>query len=476
QDGSRLSPEGAWKELAIKISRLARGSSHMPVDVFLLLREPVFELLYDYGHLEKILDDARNHSWGGNTYLAWDQISDMAFDKLYGGNPQIIEEWFLMLAHSGLTDLIEIPGRSRSNGEGDESKTLSACALQSEYRRRILRSLVSPGGWGPILREDAYLLGEFTKKLIERDLLPPDTTNQAVFYHRKPGRRQGMPPLLDKANHLNRWANRFVAAVPGIDPKVLKELWKMEPVVFNGIFEWLYALVRLKQAVCPSPTAPPPEGYEHCIVPVEDSHEKKFHSGPNDGPPRLLVTSAFHPSKEPHHCIGAAKEIGALLRNLPFHLEVQVHPSITCELFPDLLEAGPFTAWLHISHGDRKEGLYEDETRQYAGPDRWLRCFNTYRGSLQLVILSACESASIAELFAQSGTCVAIGFENTVLVTAARLLTEIVIPAAFYREDTSAAILDAFREACGRLDIRTTESSAYSDALPKAFRIDTKTS
>jgi len=136
------------------------------------------------------------------------------------------------------------------------------------------------------------------------------------------------------------------------------------------------------------------------------------------------------PNEESGHSAAAAREVGAMLRGLPFHLDLLVHPCVTCESLPDLLESGRFTAWIHLSHGDVTGGLYEPQLKEYASPQRWLTCFTAYKSSLKLVIFSSCESAHVARLFAEAGVGVAVGFRSKVLVRATGILAQRVVPTA----------------------------------------------
>ncbi|HXO74251.1 MAG TPA: hypothetical protein VN824_03450, partial [Puia sp.] len=136
------SPEQSWQAVAIEIQQQAcqpgEDDPHTPIDVFLYLRGPLLENLYDYGSLEKIVNDARNHAWGGNVYIAWEQ---KVFDTIAEKNETVLEEWFRMLSKSGVTDIIEIT--KKVQGDRPEHIILRACALESERRRERLRNLVS---------------------------------------------------------------------------------------------------------------------------------------------------------------------------------------------------------------------------------------------------------------------------------------------------------------------------------------------
>jgi hypothetical protein len=487
ESGNRLPPEKAWAQLASNINKRANTDSSMPVDVFLILRKSLPENFYDEGRLEIIINDARNHAWGGDIYIVWDQKADTGFNNLYGRNQTAFEKWFRMLIDCGVTALIEIPKKIKLE-EPNESIILRKYAQEANDRREHLQKLVSNNGWSVVLRDEACLLDAFIKQHVEQDTLPSTSTNQIIFYDRKP--RRGLSYLLEKARDSYRGGKRFVAAVPGIDARDLEGLCKQESadlklILFSSIFEWLYAFIRLDQASRPSSARLSTNcNQAYCnddhITWVKPSRKIRFQPKSNDAEMRLLVTSAFNQAQEKDHCTEAAKEIGESLRNLPFQVEIEVYPYITCETFPDVLAGKQFTAWLHIGHGNRKEGLYEGRANQFASPDRWLTCFNAYPGSLQLVILSACYSAQMARSLAEAGVCVAIGFEKQVLTVAARKLTERVLPAVFQAGDKQRASLDAFRQVFGELDSRTclqgTQQKRYSDARPRAFAINLKSS
>ena len=88
-------------------------------------------------------------------------------------------------------------------------------------------------------------------------------------------------------------------------------------------------------------------------------------------------------------------------------------------------------------------------------------------------MVSACESAQIAEELAKRGIGVAIGFENNIYVKAARIVSERVIPSAFELVDCRRKILNAFATAYLDLQSRSYLDDGvtryYSDCLPKAF-------
>jgi hypothetical protein len=481
EPGSHIPHKDKWEELAIKINRLAYGGAHTPVDVFLYLRDPLRETFYNYGHLKNIVNYARNHTWAGNLYLVWDQQAGTAFSSLYPGNAIVLEKWFQVLSEERVTDLIEITKEIKSKYP-DALNLLRVCADVAKQRRNNLRGFVTAEGWGVILRNEASLPEAFIKILVKAKLLPSDTTNKVIFFDQKP--HFGLIELLDKSRRLSQEGSRLVTSLPKINSNELKYLCNREglnePIDFNGTFEWLYALIRLNQASRASAPTPLVGYSQEYFEGVEPSEERLFRLELNDGNLRLLVTSAFHHKDGEGYCIAAAQEIGALLRYLPFNIDIEVHPYINCGSLPGVLKDKQFTAWLHLGHGKSGQGLCEAGNEEYASPKRWLACFKAYQRNLQLVLLSVCESADIARLFAAAGVRVAIGFENEVLTGATKILTEKVIPAALQTGDRQEAIIVAFQEACrslsSRTDLHNGEEKSYIDARPRAFGVRIKPS
>jgi hypothetical protein len=363
-----------------------------------------------------------------------------------------------------------------------------------------LRKLVGLDGWRVILRDGASFLNNFIEHFIT-ELHLSEGNNLAVFYDQRPP--LGWAQLLKRAREYHRGGNLFVAAISRSSDKDiqdLEELWErdfpgLKLFIFKGAFEWLYAFIRLAQASGPATLAQQVNLTHRDITWVTPTNKTNFDTELPGGDVSLLVTSAFTFSPasetssdvfeeralqddaedEAEYCLDAAKEIGGILSHLPFYVRVKVLHCITAEELPNFLEGHPFTAWIHLGHGDER-GLRENPATQSASSQRWLDCFNDYERGLQLVIFSACESADLARSFAESGlTQVAIGFENQVLTQATRTLSGKVMPAALQSGNRQKAILQAFLEAVIGLHRRSYEENCedryYSDAAPRAFAV-----
>jgi hypothetical protein len=493
----RDATQNTWRQLAFDINQEAALNPDVPVDVFLHLRGRLIEYLDDISTLNKIVNYARDYTWGGNIYIVWDQISDSVFERLYKGNEKVLQGLLRMLVQSGVTDLIEIQKRRQVAGR-DEKTILYECALESTQRRKRLQQLVDINGWQIVLREGASFLADFVDEFVREELGLIEGKNLAVFYDQRP--RGGWGQLLKQSRLYERNGKPFVAALSRSNPKDardLEELWKQESqglklFLFNGIFEWLYTFTRLCQASHP-PATPVGEVEPGDIVWVETT--RRHVSGPEmkGRAPRLLVTSAFALCRigesyfdeseggdareawevEAEHCIEASLEIGRCLRHLPFHVAVEVRQRVTCEQMPGFLEGDPFTAWLYLGHGDEELGLREAQAGRYASPQRWLACFEGYEAQLHLVIFSACESTGLAQLFVESGVAeVSIGFGREALTDATRVLSAMVMPVALQNESSRDAVLKAFKEAVlilRRSSYQNAQVKYYSDAEPKAF-------
>jgi CHAT domain-containing protein len=498
----RLTPEVAWRDLALEINQMACNKSNnlsdLALDVFLVFRGRFVEN-YDCACLEEIARYARDYTWASNIYIVWDQKPETKFDRLYTGNEMTLEEWFRMLIRFGVTDLIEIPKKERLR-KTDPDSLLRDCALKSERRRRRMRKLVSNEGSGIVLRDDAFFLEEFLNAFAMNEVLFSESQNLVVFYDQRPKKSWGQ--LVEKSGFFNRSGIWFVAALcrDHKDFRDLEQLWKQESnkakprcfdgiFVFNGIFEWLYALIRLKQAAHPSPatlrptTQPDVEWLEPDKILIERE--------PGNGELSLLVTStfvlseenAFHFSPEGfsqlvkeqnEYCISAAKEIGAVLRKLSFNVAVEVHHCLRSEQVSHLLKDRQFTAWLFLGHRNRLRGVRKEYEGHYAAPENWLYSFELYgTRNLQLVIFSSYASAAIARRLAASGARVAVGFQNETLAQASRELSAMVMPAALEPGDRQSAVISALTEAQDFLQRIYSAEKNNRDTGPTVFAVKT---
>jgi hypothetical protein len=493
--------EDVWENLALSINQLACADSgksadlHLPVDLFLFVRESLVEHLGKQEdlaehlrkniHLEKLVKAAHEHTWGGNIYVAWEQAPETMFDALYNRSRANLEEWFGKLIQSGVADILEI-SKNDHKKEPNEYDRLHYRARASDERREGLRKLLNGGDWNVALHDDAFLIGEFLQTLVGPELESTPSKNLAVLYDKMPTKRTSWEQRFLKLHQSYTDGNLFVATTVQGDMSRTEMLWRqkspgMKLFCFNGALEWLYSFVRLKHASQPALPRPTTAQLQDDVFWVPPSDIMLRRSEPGVADLRLLVTSAFHvkPKRafdddlrrrevEEQYCIATANEIGDVIRNLPFGVAVEIHHCIKCERLPDILKNKSFTAWLHLSHGSVK-GLEEDRAGIPVSPLRWRDSFNVYEERLPLVIFSACESTAVAELFAESIASVAIGFLNPVWTTATRKLSAKVIPAALRAGGRQSVILEAFGKAVMELSSISYPGVRGSDANPKAF-------
>jgi hypothetical protein len=505
KDGSCLPPEEAWQQLAITINQLAcaysrhNNHSHLQVDIFLIVRGLLIENLSVISNLEDVVNAARDHTWGANIYVVWDQTPDKDFKVLYGKSRAKLEQFFRAVVRSRVTDLIEVTKDAKKT-EPDEYNRLSEGALQSEKRREKLRKLVNDDGWEVLHHDRSYLIKDFLEMFFEEEPLSASAKNLAVFYEHELRRNGGWALLFNKSDKFYGGGKLFVTTIVQKDASDLEVIWKQkypaaEVLYLNGMLEWLYSYIRLRQAHHhPIPSASPTVRAEDQVESVEPSEIMLSRREPDQSDLRLLVTSTFYYRErrtieddddradlEREFCIHAANEIGDVLRTLPFNVAVEIHHCVTCEQLPDILKGKSFTAWLHLGHGDREGGLKEESAEpgragQYASPERWRDCFNLYEERLPLVVFSACESSGLARMFAESVSSVAIGFENEVLTKATRTFSAEVIPKVLREGGGLPAALDAFRSAYAWLSSKSDQDMPYSAARPKLFRVKFETS
>jgi hypothetical protein len=464
--GKQWAPIDAWSSLAGKISRLSTKPQYSGVEVFLKWKptengQPDF---LEFDAWKVLLDDARNHSWGGRTYLAWKK-SELRFDECSG---PALENWLAVITNSGLSGLIEL---SDEDAAQTSHVPFVTSAQANSARQKKLREFITRDGWRAIFR-GGEVIEAVLGGLMDKDLVPIDSKNEIIVYERKPKKTD-----LENLNSRARWHARqgqvFRCDVTG-------NRLQLEPGIptihFNGVFEWLHAFIQLNgERNVPRQRVP---RTNRAVTFVKCDDQKNVSVGRKSR--RLLITSAFGPH-ELDDCVAAANEIGACLRRLPFDVEVDVWPCISCEQLPDLLSAKDFSVWYHITHGKTEFGLREvlspefisANQSKYVSAERWRHCVDACRGKLELVFLSACQSAEIAHELAKRGIGVAVGFKNDVYVGAARRVAERLIPAAFERRDRRRVILDAFETAYQDLENHSYEEYGkikyYLDCSPQIF-------
>lgn len=489
----RLSTEPAWQELALQINKLAGGNTDAPslaVDVFLFLRGRFVENL-NLTKFEEMLQNARDHTWGSNIYVAWDQTYQTKFESLYGDEGTTLEKWFRVLLKYGVTDLIEIPKKEQVTEDDQPGllHLLRECALKSATRRERMLKLVSDESWGITLRDGAFFLEEFLGKFFREKAPVGQCKNLIVFYDQRPPKSWNR--LVENSRVFDRSGNWFVALGRN-DKKALndlKPLWVHEAsvvkprcfdhiFVFDGSVEWLYSVIRLRQAGISSPAE---------LVSGQADVERlplTLRDEPGQEDPQLLVTSTFVLQEEHFTSAGyayvvkeqrdyfleAAKEIGAVLRNLQFNVALEVYHCDRVNQLSALLKNKQFTAWLFLGHRNAPTGLRPEFAHLYADPQVWLYGFKLLKRSrVRLVCFSSFASTAIAKTLVTAGVHVAVGFEDAAMAVPCRDFSSVLIPAALTPGQRQNAILSAFSKAMDELSVGEKDSS---EVKPKAFAVE----
>lgn len=479
-------PQMKWKELARKINHRAKKGKHRRVDIFLYLRDGLLGSVRNHEILKDLVATARNHVWDGNVYIVWDKTRDAAVEAGFAplDERNLLVNFYRALLEERVTNLIEIrPIRSTSAGLAFQKLrgVLRGRATTLAGLRTDLKALAHENGWSPVLRSESRDLARLLNVFIKEGRLTSSAPNDLLIFEASAG--QSVKALIARS----KGPRRVVAATVETDSDDLRRdcATVQQPpdvLVFHNVFQIIYALLQLYDA---EKSKRDHEGYYAKVLAelrdadadapveietVEVLKEARFPPPTDASALSVLITSAFDDRTEPGQSIAAASEIGAILRNVTSLQDVEVHPYMSCQSFPKLLESKQYTAWIHLSHG--KEGnLYDPKTEMHVPPESWLNCFRAYKGGLSLVIFSSCNSADAARLFASFGVGVAIGFRHRVLSVAPKILTQKVVPAAMHSGGDQEAILMAFRDACRSLAARITdEGENYAEAQPVAFR------
>jgi hypothetical protein len=179
--------------------------------------------------------------------------------------------------------------------------------------------------------------------------------------------------------------------------------------------------------------------------------------------PQLLITHAYLRGKSAD-AVAAASDVWELIKELDNTSRVKIYPAVKCVKLADMMEElHHILAWIHIGHGNDKEGLQQADDELFKSAQDWLNSFAGYRSSLALALFSSCRSASVAKHFAASGAGVTIGFERDVHQNVCAHLTKRVVRKALHSNGSRDAILEAFVEGRKVLEIED------RDALPVAF-------
>ena len=452
-----------WREVALDLPRHAMAGRFTTIEVFLCLRgEPLRELL-NFRAIVEVISAARASTWGASVYVVVDNSKDYRGELI--DHVDTFRSWFEEVYKAGATDVLQANITLIDSAlEGDRAKALlnlQSSASSSRLRQATIRPISQ---WRSLLRkEDVFLhrfLGAFETYSETSLPLSLDGNLMTIFEDSSPTTQRR---LIDKALISCRQGRHLVAmrhpSQPSAYLRQLKDSSRLDVVGYRGSFELAYLLQLLNTRRRQREVQQRGKQRHVALNPLP-----VFQAPEPSAQPTLLLTSSFDPRADEENCLLAAREAGQATRAKPGHTAYLVHPSVTCQNLPDLLESlpAPLTVWLHLGHGDKRMGLAE--ASGFQAPKRWLECFSAYGSSLSLVIFSTCESSAIARRFAQAGAGVAIGFDKEVPSEACEFLTSEVVGAALNFNGDCQAILQAFHIGCAKLEAR-----GYKGLGPVAF-------
>lgn len=455
-EGEALAGENDnWRRIALDLPRQAMAGKVSAVEVFLCLRSELLTDLVNYKAIKDAISAARASSWGASIYVVVDNRRYSRDDLI--NHVFTFRNWFEEIYKAGATDVIHANiALLDSPSEADRAQALLNIQSSASNSRLRQMALWPVAQWRCLLRkEDVFLhsflsaFGTYSEASLPRSL----SGNLLTIIEDSSASTQKR--LIDKALISCPQGKQLVAvrypAQPSSYVRDLKDLGRLEVVWYRGSFELAYMLQSLNARWRSHEVQKRGDVRKVTLDP-----QPLFQASGAASPPTLLLTSSFDPYSDEENCLIAAREAGQATRRKPAHTDCLVQPSVTCQNLPDLLDslAAPLTAWLHLGHGDKHDGLGEAVGGTFQSPQRWLECFSAYGSSLPLVVFSTCESTTIAQHFAQAGAAVAIGFDKEVPSEACEYLTSEVIGAALNFNGDCEAILQAFHTGCARLEAR----------------------
>jgi len=450
-----------WAKLAAEVARRAAGKECFHIDIYLHFKGDHLIRRYEYDFVEKLVELAREHAWGGKVFLVLDHSIFTNPDEIRGNVP-LIAYWLETARRGRVADVVLI-SHNRFDPTSPLPSILKKAGGNSRDRYNAFSELVAPGIWRcwPI-PNSAINRFDFDET--------PSAGNHVADSHfliavdRKPNITANERAEIKRFIRKCKGA-RFALAVVGIatselspDLLALASELGLHILPFRGWLELRFFLLQLNHLYSSQLVLLPGiiQAVSMSTLPRGGSVDKLS--------PSLLVTSGFNYQQDSVLCREAARDIGKLLHSLHPSVECLIHPALRGGGLSDLLRAANnLTAWWFIGHGKTHAGL-QDVDGQVLRADEWLDKFSDYGKRLPLVFFSACRSAEVARAFARAGTGVAVGFDSDTLPAPCRILAVQVINAALASRGERDAILTAFSAGCRQLQI-----SGLSHVRPRAF-------
>lgn len=451
-----------WAKLAAEIAQRAARRDCFRVEVYLHFKGDYLLHKYEYDFVEKLIELAREHAWGGQVFLVLDQSIFKDPDEIRSSIPRITY-WLETAWRGGASDVV-LAAHSRFNPASPSPHLLKKAGSDSRQRYQDFLDLVAPGIWlcwaAPqtainrfSLEDESLLLGNSV----------PDK-NFLIAVDRKASISADEKKEIKRFVRKHR-GGRFALAVVGIaasdlspDLRALAAELSLRVIQFRGWLELRFFLLRLN-CLCNAEVVLLPETIQAVptrIVPQFGRADK--------APPGLLITSSFNQQQDSILSREAARDVGRLLHAVHQQSNYLIHPALRGrELSGLLTTVSDLTAWWFIGHGEGGAGL-QDVDGQVLSAGEWLDKFSDYGKNLPLVFFSACRSAEVARAFAHAGAGVSIGFDSDTLPAPCRILAIQVINAALISRGERNAILTAFSTGCRQLQV-----SGLGHVRPRAF-------
>ncbi|HEY9284747.1 MAG TPA: hypothetical protein VIP46_14925 [Pyrinomonadaceae bacterium] len=439
-----------WAELANEIARRAAAGGQFRVNVFLNFKGDHLVGRYDFDFVEKLVELARDHAWGGRIYLTVDRGIFKDPDDIRSSIPSIA--YWLETAHRGRAADVILSSVSRMNPNRPPPQLLQRYGDESVEKSGRLSDLMWPGTWScwavpgsAIARFDGDESGPAARANGKNFLIAVD--RKSSFKDEERGE-------IKKFIRKNRGGS-FALAVVGIaasgfsaDLQSLAAELSLRVVEVRGWLELRYFLLRLNRLCAPQ------SALSTEMIQAVAPHAETLFRGPYRDAPGLLITNCFNQQQDPALCLEAARDVGRLLRAITPHSTYTVHPALRAGQLSELFgAAGELTAWWFMGHGGGDAGLQDVDARVLS-PREWLEKLSGCARRLPLVFFSSCRSAETAKAFARAGAGVAIGFENPTLPAPCRILAMEVINAALASRGDRGEILSAFSAGCRQLQVR----------------------
>lgn len=385
-----------WADSAIQLAQQAQrqGNEFPPTHIFLsftrdhLLRECNPKIL------EQVLKQSIQHFWGNPIYLSLRDDLILFGEVMKKEIPVCdIIDWF-DIAHRFRVESIYHAHKHPSPGNPVFSHMDKYISL---WKRRTAK--VSLKDEWKCLLPDEYRYFDYPKNLFKPyyidDSEIADYSGNLLIVTKFQGTENRKDYIKNRLSLCPKNKKQIVSVGGAID--------ESDPdLFFHGPLELLYFLKRL-------------------------NHEKSLN--PANKRPHILLTSSFNPNdltdknelEGKVNCLVAANYIGKFIHQLPTNAVYRVHPALESIFLPDILEKeinSSLSAWVHLGHGEKDEGLQNASSR-FEKAEVWAQRFYAHQNKnyeRKLALFLSCESAAVAEHFVREKIfdC-AIGFKAKVL-------------------------------------------------------------